>query len=151
MGAMLICMRFLVLLFVTVLQLGAQSWDSMSQLRPGDQIRVLEVAGTEYKGKFSAVTGEAIILRTAKNEVSVERSRVRRVQIRSGGRRVRNLLIGAAIGVAVGVVIDQTLGQYLRNESGENGGARAVTYVAPIGVLGGIAAARPAYRTIFQR
>lgn len=143
-------MRVLLLLLVPLLPLAAQSWDGLNQLRPGDKIRVLEIAGAEHKGAFSSFTPQAIALRTNSGEVSVERSRVRRIQVRSSNRRIRNLAIGAAIGVAVGVTVDQTLGAYLRNEAGESSGTRAVTYIAPIGLFGGIAAAFPAYRTIYR-
>ena len=51
--------------------------------------------------------------------MAIERTRVRRVQVKSASRRVRNIVIGAAIGLAVGLVADQTLGTYLRNEAGE--------------------------------
>lgn len=143
-------MRVLPLLLVPLLHLAAQSWDGLSQLRPGDKIRVLEIAGAERKGAFSSFTPQAIALRTDSGEISVERSRVRRIQVRSSNRRIRNLAIGAAIGVAVGVTVDQTLGAYLRNEAGESSGTRAVTYIAPIGLFGGIAAALPAYRTVYR-
>ena len=143
-------MRVLLLFLVPLLQLAAQSWDGLKQLRPGDKIRVLEIAGAEHKGVFSAVSAQAITLRTDSGELSVERSRVRRIQVRSSTRRIRNLAIGAGIGVAVGVTVDQTLGAYLRNEAGESSGTRAVTYIAPIGLFGGIAAAFPAYRAVYR-
>ena len=143
-------MRILLLLLLPVLQLAAQSWEALSPLRPGDKIRVLEIAGTEHKGTFSSFTGQAITLRTDRGEVSVERSRVRRIQVRSSSRRIRNLAIGAASGVAAGVAIDQSLGVYLRNEGAEDAGARAATYIAPIALFGGIAAAFPAYRTVYR-
>ena len=63
---------------------------------------------------------------------------------------MRNVLIGAGIGVALGVTIDQTLGAYFRNEAGENDGARALTYIAPIAIFSAIGAALPSYRTIYR-
>jgi hypothetical protein len=57
-------------------------------------------------------------------------------------RRVRNFVIAAAIGLAMGVTVDQTLGAYLRNETGDS--HRAVTYIAPIALFGGVAAVLPA-------
>jgi preprotein translocase subunit SecD len=63
---------------------------------------------------------------------------------------VRNILIGAGIGLAVGVAVDQTVGTYFRNEQGNNGGARAVTYIAPIALFAGIGAALSPYRTIYR-
>ncbi len=127
----------------------AQSWDALRELRPGDQVKILDAAGNENKGAFAAFANDSVSVRSGRGSVvAVERARVHRVQVRSRSRRVRNALIGAAIGVAVGVAVDQTLGAYLRNETGESG--RAVTYIAPIALFGAVAAAMPAYRTIYR-
>jgi hypothetical protein len=145
-------MRFLLLLIFTGVGLfGQQSWDSLRELKSGERIRVLEIAGTEHKGAFSTISNDAITIRTSKGEVAIDRARTRRVQVASNTRRVRNAVIGAAIGVAVGVTVDQTLGTYFRNESGETGAARAVTYVAPIAIFSGIGAALPSWRTLYQK
>ena len=130
------------------LTLSAQSWDELRGLKAGDQIKVLDTGGREYKGAFRSVSNDAISLDTGKNEAAIERPRVRRVEVRSGSRRARNAVIGAAVGLAIGVLVDQTLGAYLRNETGESG--RAVTYVAPIALFGGLGAAFPAYKTLYR-
>jgi hypothetical protein len=70
------------------------------------------------------------------------------VKVRSTSRRVRNLLIGAGIGLAIGITADQTLGTYLRNESGDS--QRPLMYAAPIALFGGIAGAFPAYRVVYS-
>ena len=133
---------------VCVLPIRAQSWDTVRGLKAGDRVRVQEGGGPEHKGTVSAVTAEAISLTTGKTEVSVDRVRVKRVQVHSGTKRARNIAIGAAIGVGVGIAIDQTIGTYLRNESGDEG--RPVMYLAPIGLFGGIGAALSPYRTIYR-
>lgn len=139
----------LVLAWLTFgLALSAQSWDTLRSLKPGDSIKILDAAGHESKGAFRAATADTITLTTGKNQTSIERPRVRRIQVRSGSRRVRNALIGAGIGLAIGVTVDQTLGAYLRNETGDSG--RAITYAGPIGLFGGLGAALPAYRTVFR-
>lgn len=144
-------MRFLLLLLIPSLHLPAQSWDSLRQLQPADRVRVLEIAGPEHKGTFASCSGGGVTIRTNRGEVTVERTVVRRVQVRSGARRLRNVLIGAGIGVAVGALADQTVGVYIRNESAESTGVRAVTYVAPVVVFGGIGAAMGNWRTIYKR
>lgn len=143
--------RVAALLLAAAVPLCAQSWDALRALKAGDRIRVQEMDGTRHDGAFVALTDTSISVRTKQSEVAVERSRTQRVQVRSGARRARNLAIGAGIGVAVGLVVDNTLGQYLRNESGENSGARAVTYIAPIGLFGALGGAFPAYRTIYKK
>ena len=132
------------------LPLHAQSWEAVRGLKPGDRVKVTDNAGKEYQGAVHAVSGDAISLETRSGEVVFEKAKVRKVQVRSTTRRVRNLIIGAAIGVAVGVTVDSTLGAYLRNESGETDGVRALSYLAPIGIFGGIGAAPAAYATIYR-
>lgn len=135
--------------FLCGLSLFAQSWDGLHGLKPGERVNVLDAAGQEHKGTFAAVSDDAISLDTAKGQVAIGRPQVRRVQVRSSSRRVRNLLIGVAVGAAVGATVDQTLGVYFRNESGESAGTRAVSYVAPIALFGGLGAL-PAYRTVYR-
>lgn len=141
--------RLILVLLVCGFSLSAQSWDALNVLKPGDRITVLDTSDKEHKGDFTGVTTDAVSLKTGKGEVAVERARVRRVQVRSNSKRTRNALIGLAIGVTVGVVADQTAGAYFRNESGESAGARALTYIAPIALFGGLGAL-PAYRTVYR-
>jgi len=128
----------------------AQSWDRLRELQPGQSIKVKEIDGPQHSGTFRSVSADRLTMTDGKGEISIEQAKIRRVQVRSGERRLRNFLIGAGIGAAIGVVTDNTLGAYLRNESGESSGARAASYLVPIGVVGGIAAAVPAYQTIYQ-
>jgi len=130
--------------------LSAQSWEMLRGLKPGDRVKVQEAGGQEHSGALRAVSADAISLAEGKGEVAIEKAKVRTVKVRASGRRVRNLLIGAAIGVAVGATVDNTLGTYFRNESGQTGAARAVTYIAPIAIFGGIGAALPGYRTVYK-
>ncbi len=141
---------FLGLVVWAGLPVGAQSWSALDGLATGDRIKVRDVSGQKYDGVLASVTPEAIRLNAPGGEVSIERVRVKRVQVRSASRRVVNTLIGAGVGLALGVVADQTLGAYFRNETGESSGQQAITYLAPIGLCTGIAAAFPAYRTVYR-
>jgi hypothetical protein len=135
-------------LIVCGLPLAAQNWEVVRAIPPGQSVKVRETNGKEHKGPVTTVTPDAISLRTGNTQVSIERTRVERVQLHSGSRRLRNVAIGAAIGLGVGLLIDQTLGTYLRNESGDD--LRAVTYIAPIGIFGALGAAISPYRTIYR-
>jgi hypothetical protein len=137
-----------VLLLLCAGPLTGQSWDELRGLRPGDRVRILDTGGDEQKGTFRAVSDGSISFETNQTEVSIDRARVRRVRVESNSRRLRKALIGAVIGVAVGVTVDQTLGARLRNESNQSG--RAVTYIAPIALFGGLGAAFPGYRTVYS-
>jgi len=140
----------LLAVLVIAVPLSAQSWDALRGLHAVDTVKVLDTAGQQHRGTFRNVSDAAIVLQTAKSEESIDRARVRLVQVRSSAHRLRNALIGAAAGVAIGVTVDQTLGTYFRNESGQGSGVRALTYLAPIGILGGIGAALPSYRTVYR-
>ena len=141
-------MKLMLALLALVAALQAQSWDALSGLRPGERIRVTDNAHAQFTGAFQAVSERGISFSTRKGPIEIERGRVRRVEVHASSRRVRNILIGAAIGVGVGVAVDQTVGRYLRNETGDQ--YRAVTYIAPIGLFAGIGAALPTYRTVYR-
>jgi hypothetical protein len=144
-------MRIRILLALIIcLPLCAQSWDTLHVLRPGDKVKVLETSGQEHSGAMTAVSAEAISLQTGARAISIERARVRRVQVRSAARRARRIAIAAAAGLALGLVIDQTLGTFFRNETGETTGDRALTYLAPTALFGGLAAIAPGYRTVYR-
>jgi hypothetical protein len=139
-----------VFLLGCAISLHAQTWETLRGLRAGDRVYVLDSAGKQHKGTFSSLSDEALSISAGKTQVSIERARVRRVDIPSSSRRIRNALIGAGVGFAVGLATDLTLGAYLRNESGESGGARALTYILPIALVGGVAAAVPGHKTIYR-
>src|SRR3954453_9199605 len=81
-----------------------QSWDSVRSLRSGEHVKIVDTNGTEHKGTLASVSADAISVSTHDREQSIERARVRKVQVRSGSRRLRNTLIGVGIGVAIGIV-----------------------------------------------
>ena len=137
-------------LLACAIPLSGQSWETLRGLKPGDRVVVLDSGRKEHKGAFTSVSDQALSFESGKSQVSIERANVRRVQVPSGSRRLRRALIGIGIGVAIGAVADQTLGAYVRNEYGEGSGARALTYIAPIALVGGIAAAVPAYKTVYR-
>ena len=136
-----------IILSLACTPLAGQSWDSLRGVQ-GQHVKVIEINGEQRKGICDSVSPDSITLQIGTTRTPIERTRVRRVQVRSGMRRVRNIVIGAAIGVAVGLTVDQTVGTYLRNETGDSG--RGITYAAPIVVFGGIGAALPGYRTVYR-
>ena len=134
-------------IFLAVVPISAQSWESLRAFQ-GQTVKVRDASGEERKGICESVSADAITLQTGTSQVSIEKAKVRRVQVSSAARRWRNLAIGAGIGLAIGVTVDQTLGTYLRNEGHDS--TRAVTYVAPIGLFGALGAAMGPYRTVYQ-
>jgi hypothetical protein len=135
-------------LLAVAVPLRGQSWDRLQSLEAGNRIRVVDTAGQRYSGNWTAVTADAISFMAGSRAISLERPRVRRVEVRSTPRRLRRVLIWTGIGAAIGIVVDQTLGARLRNEG--NDSSRPAMYLGPIGLFGGIAAAFPAYRTVYR-
>jgi hypothetical protein len=125
-------------------------WDEVQRLQKGAVVRVTATSDKTYRGTFTGLTHQSIVIVESKGEVSIAKKDVLRVDVKSKGRRTRNTLIGVGAGLAFGLVIDQTAGAYLRNETGESGGARAATVVLPAALFGGIGAVLPGYRTVYR-
>src|SRR6267143_344840 len=130
-------------------KLVPDSWDQVAKLQAGQPTRVIEKNGIEHGGRFSALTDSGVVLTTAQSDMAIERTNVRKIQIK-GNHRVRNALIGVGIGLGVGVTIDRTLGSYFRNEAGQSGSARVLTFMAPIAIGGGIGLLTSGWRTVYQ-
>ena len=125
----------------------AQSWDELKGLKPGQSVRVEERDGTKGSGELKSVSDLAIRYVSSSGELEIERAKVKRVEVKSPERRLRNVLIGAAIGAAIGVVVDQTLGTRLRNEGTDS---QAVTYATTITGAAAIGAMIAPYKTVYR-
>ncbi len=80
-----------------------RSWHSLSQLKAGNKIHVVETNLKAVDGKFVRVTETDLTVRVDKQEVVIPRDQVYRVSRRGG--RGRNALIGLAIGAGAGVIV----------------------------------------------
>ena len=76
-------------------------WDKLKQLRPSQNIQVVDQQLRSLDGKFLSVSEEDIRLVAEKNEVTVKRGDVFRVSLRRGSRG-KHVLIGLGIGAAAG-------------------------------------------------
>ena len=101
-------------MLVSVLPVRAQSWDSVRGLSPGEHIAVIDINRDTHKGVLTGVSQDSISLQSGSKPLTIERARVRTVQVRSGARRVRNALIGAGIGFGIGLAVDQTFGHFTK-------------------------------------
>ncbi len=79
------------------------NWDSLSQLKAGNKIHVVETNLKAVDGKFVRITDTDLTVRVDKQEVVIPRDQVYRVSRRGG--RGRNALIGLAIGAGAGVIV----------------------------------------------
>lgn len=125
------------------------SWANVTALRGGERVGVVESGFKKHTGVLTAVTEQAISLREKTTEISISRANVLRVFKPAPNKRLRNTLIGLAAGVGLGVVLDQTVGRFLRNEGGGDGG-RALTYTLPLAGGALLGAAFPAEEVVYR-
>ncbi len=144
--------QFLIALCFVSVGMAAErgAWTDVEKLKTGDRIRVQEKSGESHSAAFAGLTGTTLMLLKGTSQVGIERDKIERVQVKSSARRGRNAAIGAGIGVVLGLITDQTLGTYLRNETGESSAARVGTVLLPAALFGGIGAALPPYRTVYR-
>ena len=98
-------------LFAIALQAddGAESsWQNVQQLQVGQKIRLVQMDRESANGKLLSVSDESISLQAGKGKRTVLRADVLRID-RKGGKRARNLVIGAAVGAGVGVTAGAVL------------------------------------------
>jgi hypothetical protein len=83
------------LLLVTKLVSGnpdLNSWQNLTRLAPDQPLEVRKIAGESTKGNFVGVTAQTIELRVGQQNVSIPRSQVSRIRLRSGERRQPGLV-----------------------------------------------------------
>jgi hypothetical protein len=129
---------------------GEENWENLKQLQVGQKIEVVDMTMKSLTGTFVSFSDEGISLRHRGGDVAVQRPDVLRVTLQGHTKRIRNVLIGAAIGAGAGAAFAHWLG------AGECPGSQNCTTVtsASIGVSTGIGAGVgalfPGYQTIYR-
>jgi hypothetical protein len=80
-------------------------WDNLSQLLPGQEIRVRQNDGKSFRGNFRSISDESIVLILTSGDQTISRLSIHRVSIKKKGHRGRNALIGAGVGIGIGAGI----------------------------------------------
>jgi hypothetical protein len=141
----------LLLLLVPGLGLAQSSqnnWDNLKQLRPGQEIEVVDSSMKTLKGAFVSVSDEAITLQVGKSQASIARANVVRVSVRDNSHRTRNMLLGSGILGGIALAAAAVPLEISRNE-GWSCGACVAAIAAGFG--GGAAlGAIPGNRTIYR-
>jgi hypothetical protein len=134
-------------------QSGQASWNTLSSLRAGQKIEVVETGLKKHAGTFMTVSDEAIQLREGTVEQAVRKENVLRVTLLEKGHRLRNALIFGAAGAGTGAVIGVAAGgschhSYLVTCSAAKraafGGVSGLVVGFPVG------AAFPSHDTIYR-
>jgi hypothetical protein len=80
------------------------TWDNLYQLQVGNKLLIEKVSGEKIKGKFAALSDEAISLLRKKKEVGIRKPEVSRVWLQSGDRKGWGAIIGTAASAPVPLV-----------------------------------------------
>lgn len=97
-------MRSLVLSLLLLAIPRDTSWNDVVALTPGSAVRLRLDAGT-IAGDFVSASADRIVVRIRRDDVSVDRTSVTRLERRiTGSSRGRNMDIGLGLGLAAGLI-----------------------------------------------
>ena len=80
------------------------NWDNLNQLLVGDKILIEKTNGEKIKGRFAALSDEAISVLRGKKEVGIRKPEVSRVWLQTGNRKGWGAIIGAAAAASAPLV-----------------------------------------------
>lgn len=86
----------------------AHNWASLGHtpaVSAGAGIEARTTNGKRYRGQFTFVNDDALVMTTASGEQRLTRAAVSRVSVKKPGHRGRNTLIGLGIGAAAGLTL----------------------------------------------
>lgn len=86
----------------------SSDWAVVSQVAPGQKVKVDTAQGKSYSGTVQSVTDDGI--QVGKSDL-IPRSDVRRVQLWSPGHHGRNALIGLGVGAGFGIAAGVSCGR----------------------------------------
>ncbi len=127
---------------------NVNAWTNLSRLHRGDRIEIVQMDLKKFRGEFGGVSEEALVLTMKSAEMTVPREKIFRISSLEKSKRLRNLLLGAAIGggaaLAIGALVDRGF-----SEEDEH---IAKTVFTPIGLGAGagVGAAIPGFETIYR-
>ena len=100
--------RLLLAVLIGLVWVGAASgaaddWTRTASVAPGSRVIVKTFSGEERRGTFRAAGANSVSLTVNGLDLEIQRSEVARIRVYTPSRRLRNVLIGAAIGAAAGI------------------------------------------------
>lgn len=134
-------------------QEAADRWSKLSRLSAGDRIEVVNQELKVLKGTFLRFSEESLSVRVRDQEVTLARSDVFRVSVRSHQGRKRRLLLGLAIGAGAGPGAGILIARASANEvaCSESAGCQAAIAAPFIGAGVGLAAGLAlGYHTVYR-
>ncbi|MGI8746385.1 MAG: hypothetical protein ACR2NN_28170 [Bryobacteraceae bacterium] len=83
----------------------AQSWNNVTSLSTGAEIRIAGPHSGSLRGTLQSVTDDALVLNSSSGTETFTRQQVTRVSVKKPGHRARNTLIGLGVGAGAGLGI----------------------------------------------
>jgi hypothetical protein len=148
-GAILFLITVLGMLCPLSAQTSHASWNSLSDLRAGQKIEVVDMGSKKHVGAFVDVSESAITYHDRTGEHAIRQQDVRSVKVRGSLGRLRNALVGAGVGAGAGAGLTAA-GWENRGFLGGKGAGAAVGAVIG-GVSGAVAGALiPGHRLVYR-
>jgi hypothetical protein len=96
---------FIAIALISPLSSAAQQaeWSNLQQIPLGGHVRVLTRDGKSHNGRFQSASDSGLVIMVHDKDETFQRDSIQRVLFRSGGHRVRHVLIGAAVGAGAGL------------------------------------------------
>jgi hypothetical protein len=116
------------------------------KLNAGDRVTISLTDGRKVKGRFSAVSGDALSVSTPAGDQSMPAADVARVQ-----RHRRGMLLGTIIGAGVGLACGAAMASWAENEGGSQAGAYVGMTALGAGIGLGIDALVNFPRTVYRQ
>lgn len=83
---------------------GQTSWASLSSLKVGQKIQIIEMTSKKHTGSFVSASDSAIVFTEDSAEKSLQKTEVRSVKLQTN-RRLRNTMIGLGAGAGAGAAL----------------------------------------------
>ena len=124
-----------------------EDWGGLAQIGKGEKVQIVKRDLKTVNGRFESYSQDAIVVDQKGASIAVPRQDVHRVTITGRGKRLRNLLIGAAAGAGTGLLIGQ-----LATRERHDDWQTVASFCTIVGLGGGtaIGAAIPSHPTVYR-
>lgn len=145
--AALVLAGLLTLARVSLAQEPPSSWKSLTQLKEGDRIEIINMEYKQIKVRFVSFSNDSISFRTGKGETAMKREDVYRVLTREKPRRAHSALVGICIG---GGITGTLGGIAAKTSTGSVAAGVAAMVGAGVGIGALIGAALPVHTEVYR-
>jgi hypothetical protein len=142
-------------LFAFEMAAQPQSWNSVTAISPGTEIRIAGPRPGAVQGTLQNATGDSLVLNSSKGQETFARQQITRISVRKQGHRARNTLIGLGVGAGAGLGIGAAADHSCAPNNcffGPNFSKAIVTpFGAAVGALAGVLIPSGGWREIYKQ